>query len=808
MMMTNHNQQIDGGIPPTTPAHPPPPPPHRPTSNYPAFTPMNISLSSSRTTPPPPPPPPPPPTAATASAASIVTQSLSQPASQNSSIQPRISQPPTQQHNPSQQVPQVPVQNPHSNQHHHQNPHSHQQHGNVNGRTPALEKLPPGTILTVGKHQVTIVKYLSAGGFAHIYVVKTDPMEQGTDIACLKRVIVPNKEGLNQLRAEVEVMQRLSKAENVVKYYDSNASRLANSPGSYEVLVLMELCSNKSLLDFMNSRLKTKLSTNEILKIMLDISKAVYNMHFMKLIHRDIKIENVLLDEHYNFKLADFGSTCPILRVPRNHQEFQILHNDILMQTTPQYRSPEMIDLYRGLPIDEKSDIWALGVFLYKLCYYTTPFEIPGELGILHSAYNFPAQPQFPKSLKQLINIMLQENPIFRPNIYQVLIEVCKLSGFNSDSISKITDVYKDFYGLGNYQYPSNEQIHPAIEPFTPSFIPMFSPFKAPPRDPLEVQMEIKMMQQQQQQQQEVKQQAQQTPALQVESHESASVTTSSINEEPSSTMTKHSRESGTSISAIEEADPFSIHNLNKSTTSGSNKSIPPFFSINNNHKNSSSSSNSNNNLVDKKVDSSQESQINLNEINEFGIINAYNNESTSRVNSNPIITNNINNKNESLSVNDDNDLNIENVESRFPEVALPSVRIQPPIIINKLNNSIPNVNNDDGNNTENNINNKTTNDLLHLSSGTIKRSKSVKRYSVHNPFPTNDGINIEKTGDSIISFDDIKKDLIELETVENNNLKFPTSRSALSLQGGYRRLSSEQLSQEVINFSEEEDKE
>jgi len=334
-------------------------------------------------------------------------------------------------------------------------------------RPPTLEKLPPGTLLTVGSHQVKIVKYLSEGGYAHIYAVKINPLEDGKDIACLKRVIVPNKDGLNQLRAEVEVMQRLCKFDNIVKYYDSNASRMINSPGCYEVLVLMELCPNKSLLDFMNSRLRTKLTINEILKIMMDISKAVYSMHKLKLIHRDIKIENVLLDEHFNFKLADFGSTCPILRVPRNQQEFQILHNDILLQTTPQYRSPEMIDLYRGLPIDDKSDIWALGVFLYKLCYYITPFEIAGELSILHAAYSFPVQPNFPSNLKNLINLMLQENPMFRPNIYQVLIELGKILNFNEQLYKEVLfdQGYIDFYGVGEYKYPSNEQVHPPIEP-------------------------------------------------------------------------------------------------------------------------------------------------------------------------------------------------------------------------------------------------------------------------------------------------------------------------------------------------------
>ncbi|ODV96238.1 hypothetical protein PACTADRAFT_40969, partial [Pachysolen tannophilus NRRL Y-2460] len=287
-----------------------------------------------------------------------------------------------------------------------------------------MERLLPGTELQVGCHKATIIKYLSEGGFAHIYSVKVSPSIDNTGdenldtIACLKRVIVPNKAGLNQLRSEVEVMQKLAEGDNIVKYFDSNASRLDSG---YEVLVLMELCPNKSLLDYMNARITTKLTEKEILGIMLDISKAVASMHKMKLIHRDIKIENVLIDSHNDFKLCDFGSTTYALRPPKTQQEFQFLHNDVLHQTTPQYRSPEMVDLYRGLPINEKSDIWALGVFLYKLCYYTTPFEHTGELAILHAAFQFPQTPVYTQDLQKLIIIMLQENPDHRPNIVQVL---------------------------------------------------------------------------------------------------------------------------------------------------------------------------------------------------------------------------------------------------------------------------------------------------------------------------------------------------------------------------------------------------
>lgn len=62
-----------------------------------------------------------------------------------------------------------------------------------------------------------------------------------------------------------------------------------------------------------------------------------------------------------------------------------------------------MIDVYRKQAIDEKSDIWALGVLLYKLCYYTTPFEEQGQLAILNASFKFPGYPSFSDPLKTLI---------------------------------------------------------------------------------------------------------------------------------------------------------------------------------------------------------------------------------------------------------------------------------------------------------------------------------------------------------------------------------------------------------------------
>ncbi|ANZ75944.1 BA75_02718T0 [Komagataella pastoris] len=304
--------------------------------------------------------------------------------------------------------------------------------------TPPNAKLPPGTPLTVGTHSVTVIKYISAGGFSHVYKVECSPPFEGSSIACLKRVSVPDKAQLNILRAEVDAMRRLKGHKFIVSYIDSHASRMDNGAG-YEVFVLMEYCANGTLIDFMNTRLHNKLKEDEVLKIMSDVSQGIAIMHSLQppLVHRDIKIENVLISSDRSYKLCDFGSASSPLRPPKNIEEFKILQDDILRHTTPQYRSPEMVDLYRGHPINEKSDMWALGIFLYKLCYYCTPFErfnpdhTPNykaeEMAIVNGSFQFPDRPPFSPRLKNVISKLLVSDPQKRPHIYHLLEEVCKM---------------------------------------------------------------------------------------------------------------------------------------------------------------------------------------------------------------------------------------------------------------------------------------------------------------------------------------------------------------------------------------------
>lgn len=281
----------------------------------------------------------------------------------------------------------------------------------------------PGTKVQVGSHRVTIEKYLSEGGFAHVYLVRVPKADgRSSETAVLKRVAVPDKDALANMRTEVETMKKLKGHEKIVTYMDSHASQLKG--GGFEVFLLMEYCSGGGLIDFMNTRLQHRLTEPEILHIFSDVAEGVATMHYLKppLLHRDLKVENVLITTISNnkiYKLCDFGSTAPPRPAATTAAEGRLIEDDIQRHTTLQYRSPEMIDVYRKQPIDEKSDVWALGVLLYKLCYYTTPFEEVGQMAILNASFKYPAYPQFSDRIKKLIGLSSMSDMLPATNTHQ-----------------------------------------------------------------------------------------------------------------------------------------------------------------------------------------------------------------------------------------------------------------------------------------------------------------------------------------------------------------------------------------------------
>lgn len=236
---------------------------------------------------------------------------------------------------------------------------------------------------------------------------------------------------------------------HIVHFIEASATALP--VGGYEIFILMEFCSGGGIIDLANRRLRDRLREREILKIFGDVCEGLAVMHHLDppLMHRDLKIENVLIRPPPSddpklgptYKLADFGSASPVLsrHAPKSVEEIKRVEQDLNRSTTLQYRAPEMVDVYQRRVIDEKADIWAMGVFLYKLCYYITPFEENGggPVAILHAHYRFPPSPPYSQSLKSLIASMLTVKSSDRPTIDQLIERTYELRGLTPPRTAK-----------------------------------------------------------------------------------------------------------------------------------------------------------------------------------------------------------------------------------------------------------------------------------------------------------------------------------------------------------------------------------
>ena len=153
-------------------------------------------------------------------------------------------------------------------------------------------------------------------------------------------------------------------------------------------------------------------SENEILDMFVQICLAIKHVHDRKVLHRDIKGQNIFLMRNGMIKLGDFGIS-------------KVLSSTIdkarTMVGTPYYLSPEIVE---GKPYSFKSDVWSLGVMLYELCTLKPPFDGCSirQLGMNIVRGTYPPLPShFSKDLKNLVATQLTGDPNKRPTVGHML---------------------------------------------------------------------------------------------------------------------------------------------------------------------------------------------------------------------------------------------------------------------------------------------------------------------------------------------------------------------------------------------------
>ncbi|XP_016459145.1 LEAF RUST 10 DISEASE-RESISTANCE LOCUS RECEPTOR-LIKE PROTEIN KINASE-like 1.1 [Nicotiana tabacum] len=188
---------------------------------------------------------------------------------------------------------------------------------------------------------------LGDGGFGTVYYGK---LYDGREVA-VKCLYEHNCKRMQQFINEIEILTRL-RHQNLVSLYGCTSRR------SRELLLVYEFISNGTVADHLNSERAEEGSLTWPIRmsIAVETASALAYLHASDVIHRDVKTNNILLDDNFRVKVADFG----LSRLFPN----EVSHISTAPQGTPGYVDPEYHECYQ---LTDKSDVYSFGVVLIEL---------------------------------------------------------------------------------------------------------------------------------------------------------------------------------------------------------------------------------------------------------------------------------------------------------------------------------------------------------------------------------------------------------------------------------------------------------
>ncbi|XP_057324712.1 testis-specific serine/threonine-protein kinase 4-like [Microplitis mediator] len=242
-------------------------------------------------------------------------------------------------------------------------------------------------------HGYAIGKTIGNGSYATVKIADSYRHKSPVAIKIISKFQAPSDYLIKFLPREIEVVKGL-KHPNLIRFLQAIET-------THRVYIIMEYAQNGSLLDTI--RRDIFIDENRSRKWFKQLLDAVDYCHTRGVVHRDIKCENLLMDQHLNIKLSDFGFA-------RGHMN-KTDGTTILSETfcgSYAYASPEIL---RGIPYQpQMSDIWSLGIVLYAMVYGRLPFDDKnyGQLiKQVQSQVKFPKEPKVSYSCRSLIRRIL-----------------------------------------------------------------------------------------------------------------------------------------------------------------------------------------------------------------------------------------------------------------------------------------------------------------------------------------------------------------------------------------------------------------
>ena len=248
-----------------------------------------------------------------------------------------------------------------------------------------------------------IIEQIGIGGMAKVYKAKDKLLDRFVAIKILKEQYAEDDEFLKKFNNEAQSAAKLSHI-NIVNVFDIGKDLFKSEMIHYIVMEYVEGQTLKDLIDH-----EGMLSNHDIIDYSTQIAQALKTAHQGGIIHRDIKPQNILIDNYGLAKVTDFG----IARVSSNAT---ITYTSSILGTV-HYISPEQA---KGKIVDEKSDLYSLGAVMYEMATGRVPFDADNSVGI--AVMHIQDQPHAPKELNPnlsdhlnyIIMKLLEKNPTNR----------------------------------------------------------------------------------------------------------------------------------------------------------------------------------------------------------------------------------------------------------------------------------------------------------------------------------------------------------------------------------------------------------
>lgn len=288
-----------------------------------------------------------------------------------------------------------------------------------------------------------VERQLGKGGMGEVYLATQVSLDRKVALKTLSSELASREDFVKRFVREYRAMGRLHHP-NIVQVYATDTRN-----GTH--FVAIEFIDGRSLQDWMNTL--GKLPVGDAVHVLIVCCEALRHALGKRMIHRDIKPDNVLVTANGVVKVADFGLAKAL-------DDDQSMTQTGAGMGTPLYMAPEQARSAKH--VDHRSDVFALGVMLYYLCTGELPFTGSSLVEIIEAkergSYTPPRriEPAIPEKLDLIIGKMIARDPSQRYGDYGELSGDLTALGIHHDSLSFVESDEKALLGQASFTTASH----------------------------------------------------------------------------------------------------------------------------------------------------------------------------------------------------------------------------------------------------------------------------------------------------------------------------------------------------------------